>query len=677
MLQEAKDLQMQAVKDLTQAVNTKDVLTFRAPTGSGKTRMMADFMNRILEANPNVVFLVSTLSKGGLAEQNYDTFLDCATRRIFPNLRPYLINTETGGEGALFIPTDYNVYVLPRDLSKKNGKLQVQGAMPNFLLTMTESYFGKGLNKRIWLIKDEAHQATNNLDLYSRFFVKTINFSATPNLKRKQAPDVQITDDDAVKACLIKQLEVCDDYPVPVEAAIDKLLAIRSDYIRLLNTNPCLIIQISNENKANIEWEQTIKPAIDKHQNLKWMYIVGNKALCDTNDDVKRRLPVERWRDYAKEPLSTIDIIIFKMTISEGWDIPRACMLCQVRESASEQLDEQVIGRVRRNPRLLDYENLSPKAQELAMKAWIWGTKSKAESVRREVTLWSPDGVDISAQIKVKTTRLIGLKEDKDFCVAEFVDAQRPQMTDTDIFTLWRRLEKSPSPVQDLCYEYAQGNSMRWRRFAEATNEVSKRYNAYICDYDRSIRVNEEEVSFPVSTSYTDTAQKTEIDTWVWRHNGDNSDIFAFDSVAECLWAEVLKECKDYMAVVEGEKAATGAPHFLWGKNFPVHSELKYQYYANGFHDSYPDFVMKDKRGRIHIFEVKSANISHDKIINEAEYEAKVAALKDFYLHCSGILSGYIFYIPILDKDNYWQIFYYVGGKGSKFDKTQFMRSLQ
>ena len=75
MLQEAKDLQQRAVEQLLQkAEGNKKVLTFRAPTGSGKTRMMADFMNRVLAAHDDVVFLVSTLSKGNLAQQNYDVF---------------------------------------------------------------------------------------------------------------------------------------------------------------------------------------------------------------------------------------------------------------------------------------------------------------------------------------------------------------------------------------------------------------------------------------------------------------------------------------------------------------------------------------------------------------------------------------------------------------------------
>lgn len=70
MLQEAIDLQLNAVSSLCNKLEQKDELTFRAPTGSGKTFMMADFMNRIISENSDVIFLVSSLSKGGLAEQN-------------------------------------------------------------------------------------------------------------------------------------------------------------------------------------------------------------------------------------------------------------------------------------------------------------------------------------------------------------------------------------------------------------------------------------------------------------------------------------------------------------------------------------------------------------------------------------------------------------------------------
>ena len=63
MLAEIKELQNGAVNQLIEAIKTqnKSSYTFRAPTGSGKTYMMADFMNRMLEQNQKIIFLVSSL----------------------------------------------------------------------------------------------------------------------------------------------------------------------------------------------------------------------------------------------------------------------------------------------------------------------------------------------------------------------------------------------------------------------------------------------------------------------------------------------------------------------------------------------------------------------------------------------------------------------------------------
>ena len=94
MLAEIKELQNGAVNQLIEAIKTqnKSSYTFRAPTGSGKTYMMADFMNRMLEQNQKIIFLVSSLSKSDLARQNYDKFCEYRDKNNFTNLNPYLIN---------------------------------------------------------------------------------------------------------------------------------------------------------------------------------------------------------------------------------------------------------------------------------------------------------------------------------------------------------------------------------------------------------------------------------------------------------------------------------------------------------------------------------------------------------------------------------------------------------
>lgn len=124
----------------------------------------------------------------------------------------------------------------------------------------------------------------------------------------------------------------------------------------------------------------------------------------------------------------------------------------------------------------------------------------------------------------------------------------------------------------------------------------------------------------------------------------------------------------------KNENALFEDSRFLWGKNFPLNSEIKYEYYLDGVHSSYPDFVMKDKTGQIHIFEVKSVNKSASINIDEEEYVKKIAALKACYKEASK-KTGHIFYLPILDK-SVWKISRFVNGFEDTIDKSEFIASL-
>lgn len=673
MLQEAINLQQNAVSRLITVLDTKKEITFRAPTGSGKTRMMSDFMNRVLSENDDVIFLVSTLSKGNLAKQNFDVFQSCVDEGVYPHLNPYLISSEISEEERLYIPTDYNVYVLARDLFKEKSRLMEGGVLENFLKTMTENFFGRGLNKKVFLIRDECHQETKNLSsLSSVYFTKIINMSATPNLKRGQKPDVQITDEDAESVKLIKKI-VKGAEEDSVETALQKFDEIKTQYRNLLGVNPCLIIQISNKDKAEEEWNN-IETILGKpeYQHLKWMSIVDKKENCKTNDKVGK-LPLDKWKDYAKSNASTIDIIIFKMVISEGWDIPRACMLYQVRDTKSKQLDEQVMGRVRRNPRLKDFENLSAEAQELAMTAWVWGITPEFAESRRVKLCGSKNA--IASDLQIKTTILKPLTERRDFDIEKFMDSRKEAVAHKSIFELNSKLQKCDTSIKKMCYDYAGNDVAKWNKFCDNIDLIQKEYDNFICDYEESMDIRKDEngneilSSFPESSSYMETGNKFKIKDWVWKRT-DNSTNFSFDSEAESEWCSVLQDLADdgfaasvciVKSITTDLLKETTEKRYLWGKNFLEMSEIRFEYYLNGIHYSYPDFVMKDAFGRIHLFEVKSVNTSSSMSIDKDVYEEKIRALKECYKYASK-KTGYIFYLPLM-KENEWQITRFVNGE--------------
>ena len=692
MLQEIKDLQNSAVSQLVTLVSArrKKEFTFRAPTGSGKTYMMADFMNRILGSRNDIVFLVSSLSKSELAEQNYNSFCDLSYRGIFPHLNPYLINSEQSSEGALHIPIDCNVYVLPRDLYKKKSKLKDEGTFLNFLETIKgnanlfEGRAGRA-GKEIFVIKDECHIATKNLDELDQFFSMVINFSATPKLSKGQLPDVEITNAEAEEVRLIKQVKFFDNTAsldslekknADLDAALDEFERVRKDYINQLEVSPCFIIQISNKDKALEELNKTILPVLanNKHQELKWAYITGDKSGkgCNTNDAGLKKLPISKWKEFMKPKESSISVIIFKMVISEGWDIPRACMLYQIRDTQSKQLDEQVMGRVRRNPRLLDFERLEKEAQDLASTAWVWGIKPQDMLLPKSVRLVRD--FDIKAKIRVSPTRLRVEKVKAKVDVEELLKGRKNRQVKKSIFEIYRQLLKYENEIQDLCYDYAD-SYQKWYHFMENIDDIKKKYHSVVTDYDNSMEKCPA-VSFPDSSCYNKTDKSLTSEDWVWvlKEGDDESSDFSFDSEAEKKWAEVLKDIRKE-SIQKITNIHNSEQKFLWGKNFPLNSEIKFEYFLDGIHSSYPDFIMKDTKGRIHVFEVKSVNKSSTFKIDQEAYESKIEAIKESY-KASSKLTTHIFYLPVLDG-NTWQISRFKNGEEDTITKQMFEDSLK
>ena len=690
MLQEVIDLQTSAVKKLVHCVSQKDEIVFKAPTGSGKTYMMADLMNRVIGDNENVIFLVSSLSKGDLAKQNFEKFSEYSENGTFTSIKPYLISSETSGENRLHIPTDYNVYILPRDLYKDKSKLK-QGALHDFLYAATNQEMGLG--KEIYVIKDECHIATSNLDALAKdFFKKILNFSATPSLKKGQTPDVEITEIDAINAKLIKKVEYNEDEQDP-SAVFNKYEEIKADYNRLLGINPCLIIQISNKDKADDEIRK-IRTELDKRPDLKWMLIMDNDKDCDTNDVFKtKKLPVNKWKEYAKKDTGTIDVIIFKMVITEGWDIPRACMLYQIRDSKSKQLDEQVVGRVRRNPRLLTYEKLTQEAKDLIGTAYVWGLKPKDSKQVREVKLvGSTNHNEVQSEIKMKTTRIKRPLESTTFDIHTFLDSKPKKTVATSIFELYKKQCKATNEVKEMCDIYVDDFSS-WFKFMENIDAVATESKNIVCDYEANMELakdengNEIEVSFPLISYYTDNANYRSIGNWLWQRTDGNEE-FSFDSSAEKEWADILLSLISEDAptsngrlvknvsieeMIDNEEALV--KRYMIGKNYLSGSEIRFEYYLNGIRSSYPDFIMKDWEDRIHIFETKSLNQANDSMIDAKDYEAKVNALKDAYKYASKI-TGYYFYIPIQVEDK-WMIYQYCSGEERLLSKNQFIKFIK
>ena len=197
----------------------------------------------------------------------------------------------------------------------------------------------------------------------------------------------------------------------------------------------------------------------------------------------------------------------------------------------------------------------------------------------------------------------------------------------------------------------------------------------------------EMEVSLPAQSICVNNNFNIRLSNWIWNRK-DGSLNFSFDSEAERAWAEILRdlvalsnnEIKENRAIKSiliekpnlGEEINSSEQKYLWGKNYLHNSEIKYDYYLDGLHSSYPDFIMKDSFDRIHIFEVKCLYKSKNINIDSEQYETKIEELKNCYLQASK-LTGHIFYIPILDIDNTWKILMMKDGEDKNITEKEFI----
>lgn len=649
MKSEIIELQERTVQSIFNlAKSNNKIITVKAPTGSGKTHIMANFMNKILADDESIIFIVSILSKGQLASQNYDSFNDLALKD-YTRLRPFYISSgnenSKNTEYSLYIDDTCNVFVLPTSQYTENSRIHKERVLQNFLNNC------KKQNKKIILVRDECHIATNKLEKISGYFYQTINFSATP---KNDEYDVVITEDEAVEVNLIKEVEYIDtdlELQEDLDNALNKFLEIKKIYNHS-GINPAFIIQISNKNKAEEEVEVVKK--IVESKGLNWVYFaeIDKTNGYMTNSKLSRMKNKTQWYNYVKENNSFIDVVIFKMVITEGFDIPRACMLYQVRDSKSKQLDEQVIGRVRRNPCLTYFEKLNKIEQDIFSKAYIYGIKPQENDKRKVVTQLRGIGLIAGNEIakEFRPFKIIELKEVSldNIDIVGSIDTDRIKYSNKSIFNMYQELNKVSDKVKDKYYEYVTDYS-KWYEFMTNLDNINEKIMSVVEDYDKYGQIKEEDsIRQDNESFFYKNDFMGEIDNWIWVTD-DNE--YSFDSDAERSFFKILKQlikrcCKSIE--IDGEDI------YLFGKNFIDKSNIRYDYYHRRQHTSYPDFIFKDKKDNVHIFEVKSVNKGLNYDINDEYYKEKIEKLKKAYIYASK-MTGYIFYLPI-QNGNDWQI---------------------
>lgn len=345
-------------------------LTFKSPTGSGKTVMVCNFLNSLhgcADWNEDVAFVWITFSDE-LAMQSKQKFYEY----FFPNLSNTLLTVQDITSQGILNKDDI-LFLNWQKLVSKKASDRVLRRPEDERLTKEQGFYFEDLveathatGREIVMIIDESHK--NVTDAAMRDVINPLNpkiilkVSATPenepsisDVKHGKAGFVEVEREDVIKEGLIKEeilsqteedLNVfanTDHDILLLDLAMEKREALQKEWQRLgLNINPLVLIQLPDDEKKLLETGTKSKEQIvDEYLQKKG---VDSRHIAKWFDNKKENL------DHITDLDSPIEYMLFKYAAGTGWDCPRAHILVMYREIQSDTFRTQTLGRILRNP---------------------------------------------------------------------------------------------------------------------------------------------------------------------------------------------------------------------------------------------------------------------------------------------------------------------------------------
>jgi len=332
-------------------------LTFKSPTGSGKTIMMAQFLRDIVAdprfSNANVAFLWITNSDS-LAMQSKEklfSYYGGASENVLLDMND-LRDGSIPKNGIFFINWQKLV-----SKAKDNRKLRTEGESNTTFDEYLENTHNIG--REVVLIIDEEHIASSTV-LANDLIKNVINpriiigVSATP---QTTGVTVEVKREDVVREGLIKEKTIFqteEDLDLPefkgmdqdemlITLAFNKRKELMGHYKAIgVEINPLVLIQLPNDDKGDKNTTTLTK------QDL----ILNSLRSKGVGED-----EIAIWLSEDKVNLSDItnntspiSFLLFKQAAATGWDCPRASVLVMFREIKNPTFAIQTVGRILRMP---------------------------------------------------------------------------------------------------------------------------------------------------------------------------------------------------------------------------------------------------------------------------------------------------------------------------------------
>lgn len=364
-----KSYQDKAVRNLIEETDriikkrtTRNKLILKAPTGSGKTVVMAEYLNKFVQEAqskielPHRQFAFIWIAPNQLHIQSYQKIRDyfSETRTIRS------IQFEDITENRL-LPNDV-LFLNWQSISKEDNIFVRDNERDKTLYHYIDN--SRINDTEIIIILDEAHLFASKGDKANKVLEKInsiieIDVSATPLFQSDNR--VVIHREEVVNEQMIKKGVNLNPGIKPEDQAtqeldyylLDEALKKRNELAEKYQAegseiNPLLIIQLPNDSQK--------ETALDRDYKEKLIGALKERNITTNN----HKLAV--WLSKEKENLEDIEnhdniteVLLFKQAIALGWDCPRAAVLLIYRELKQETFTIQTVGRILRMPEQKHY----------------------------------------------------------------------------------------------------------------------------------------------------------------------------------------------------------------------------------------------------------------------------------------------------------------------------------
>lgn len=333
--------------DLTTKSDAKETVVMKAPTGSGKTIILIDYVDEYLSnVDKKTAFIWLCPGKGDLEEQSRKKMQKLSPGRKTQNLFDALL----GG-----FPESSTTFI-NWELVTKKGNTAIRDSERKNLFDRIAEAHRSGIEFIVIIDEEHSNNTAKARTIIDAFAAKhTIRVSATA-VENKRYEFFEIDELDVIDAGLItkalyvneglkENLNIDDDYDTLLDLADSKRKEIAGRYKSIGKTiRPLVLIQFPNGKPETIEAVEA------KLESMGYTYENGMVSKWMSED--KKDLP-----DDLTENDGIPVFLLMKQAISTGWDCPRAKILVKLREGMSESFEIQTIGRIRRMPEARHYDD--------------------------------------------------------------------------------------------------------------------------------------------------------------------------------------------------------------------------------------------------------------------------------------------------------------------------------